>query len=546
VFRKWQNNPWAILAVLCLGFFMTLVDLTIVNVAIPAMSDSLNGTLDEILWVVNAYTLTLSILIITAGRLGDQRGKSNLFLAGAALFTLASLACGLSRDPGELIAFRAVQGLGAALLIPQTLSIIADVFPGDQRGKALGIWGTVAGVSGAVGPSLGGWLVTDYSWRWVFYVNIPLGALVLLLGIPILPRANARTAKHTFDIVGVLLASSMLFLLAFGLIEGQRYSWHAWIWGLIGTSAVLLVVFLAYERTQQGEGKEPLLPFSLFRDRNFSIVNVAGMTVSFGVVGVLLPTTIYMQSVLDFTPLRAGVVLIPLALGSMFTAGPAGILAEKYGGRFVLAFGGGLVWFLEVAKTGTTWDALLAPVFVSGLGAGCTFAPMSSEVMRNVPPRLIGAASGANNALRQVGSVLAGALLGAVLQTRLNADLLNTAKSSAQSLPAQYRAGFVTQLLSSSGNQGLKVGPTQAAGAVPQGVPASVLASYERLADQVFRAGFVDALKPTMWVAAGVIFAGGVLCLALKGGATPSGGAHGMPAAAPAERENVGGAHAFD
>ncbi len=315
---RWRGNQWAILITLSIGFSMTLVDLTIVNIAIPSMVDKLHASLDQVLWVVNAYTLALAVLLITAGRLGDLRGKKTLFIMGVALFTLASLACGLARDPAQLIAFRAVQGVGAAMLLPQTLSLIVDTFPSEKRGVALGIWGAVAGVSSAAGPSIGGLLVTEFSWRWIFFVNIPLGVLVLFMAVAIMP-AMRRTVRHRFDITGVLVASASLFCLSFALIEGQRYNWNAWIWAMIGAAVVLMAIFLLYQRGQQDN--EPLVPFSLFRDRNFSIMNFIGIAVAFGIVGLLLPLTIYLQSVLGFSALRAGLLLLPLSLGSMIIAG---------------------------------------------------------------------------------------------------------------------------------------------------------------------------------------------------------------------------------
>ncbi|WP_406349849.1 MFS transporter [Streptomyces sp. NBC_00658] len=534
--RERQTNPWAVLSVLCLGFVMTLVDLTIVNIAIPDMTDDLGASLDKILWVVNAYTLVLATLIITAGRLGDIRGKGNLFLSGVAVFTLASLACGLAQDPSQLIAFRALQGVGAAMLIPQTLSIITDVFPPEKRGVAYGVWGGVAGVSGAIGPTVGGLLVTHLDWRWVFFVNIPVGVLVLLFGLRLMPK-HVRVVKHRFDLPGTLLVSATLFCLAFGLIEGERYEWNGWIWTLIAASGVLLAVFLMYERGQQDN--EPLLPFSLFKDRNFTVVNLVGIAVSFGVLGILLPTTIYLQSVLGFSALKTGLVLVPLALGSMFTAGPAGILSEKFGGKYILTaglsmFGIGITWIFLVADTNSSWTAFVGPLFVAGLGAGCTFAPMGSEVMRNVPPRLTGAASGVNNALRQVGSVLAGAVIGAVLQAKLVSAMREEAQSGAQSLPQEYRADFINGF--ANGAQNVGVGTEQSA-SLPSGIPEDVARSIQELAGKVFGNGFVDALQPTMLVPAVTMFAGAALCLALKGGPTPSGMAHGAPPAEPEETE---------
>lgn len=544
VFRKWQGNPWAILTVLCLGFFMTLLDLTIVNVAIPDIADDLGTSLDSVLWILNAYTLALATLIITAGRLGDLRGKGNLFLAGVAVFTLASLACGLAQDAPQLIAFRAVQGVGAAMMIPQTLSIIADVFPHEKRGKALGIWGTVAGVSGAAGPGLGGVLVTHLDWRWVFYLNIPIGAFVLLMGASVMPRTG-RGARHRFDLPGVVLASIALFGLAYALTEGARYDWNTWIWSTIGASIVLLLLFLGYERGKQGD--EPLLPFSLFRDRNFSIVNFVGVAVSFGVIALLLPTTIYLQSVLGYSAQKTGLVLIPLAIGSMVTAGPAGVLSEKYGGKYVLTvgltlFGGGITWILLSADPDGSWVPVACAQFVAGLGAGCTFAPMGSEVIRNVPAHLTGAASGVNNALRQVGSVLAATVVGAVLQTQLVSALRDTAQDNASALPVRYRDGFV-QGFADAGQQGLNVGTEQVT-RVPDGMPDDLARTFAELSEKVFSNGFVDALPAPLWISAGVMFAGALTCLFLTGGAPPAGSSHGLPGTEPELADASGTAEA--
>ncbi|WP_329245246.1 MFS transporter [Actinoallomurus sp. NBC_01490] len=526
--NKWRGNPWAILAVLALGFFMTLLDLTIVNIAIPDMVDRLGASLDQILWVGNAYALALAVLLITAGRLGDLRGKRTLYLSGVAVFTLASLACGLSQGPGELIAFRAVQGAGAAMLIPQTLSVIIEVFPAGKRGAALGIWGATAGLSGVAGPSLGGLLVSRLDWRWIFFVNVPVGVVVIAAGLLVLPGAR-RTVRHRFDLPGVLLASASLFCLAFGLIEGEKYDWNTGIWATIAASVVLLAAFVGYERGRQDD--EPLVPFSLFRDRGFSVVNVVGITVSFGIVGLSLPLTIYLQSVLGFSAQRAGLVMLVLAAGSVVSAGPAGVLSERLGAKYLLmsgmtAFAGGLVWVAVVADAGGSSVSVLAPLFLTGLGAGCTFTPMASEVMRNVPAELSGAASGVNNALRQVGSVLAGAVVGAVLQGRLATALREQAHQRAAELPPSARGPFLQGFdhagrhLEAGGQSGMKP---------PAGAPADLAHRIETVAGQVFGHGFVDAMRPTMLVAAGVLFAGVLACLALRRVREPSPNPHGLP-----------------
>lgn len=517
---KWRGHPWAILLTLSLGFFMTLLDLTIVNIAIPSMTDKLHASLDEVLWVVNAYILVLAVLLITAGRLGDLWGKKNLFISGVALFTVASLACGIAQDPTQLIAARAVQGLGAALLMPQTMSIIIGVFPPERRGAALGVWGAVAGVSTIAGPTIGGLLVTSLDWRWIFFVNLPIGILVLAMAVPILP-GRTPGVRHRFDIVGVLLASAALFCLTFALTEGQKYEWNAGIWGLIGAGLALFVIFVVQQRSRQ-DG-EPLVPFSLFKDRNFTVLNLVGAAVSVGMVGMFLPMTIYLQSVLGFSALKAGLVMAPSSLVSMFLAPVAGRLSDRIGGKFILMggltlYGAGMVWIVLAAEVGTDWKAFIPALVVSGIGIGGVFAPMATEATRNVPPRLAGAASGVNNTIRQVGSVLGSAAVGAVLQNQLASSLRDEAATRSAALPADVRPGFV-QGFANAAKSGLEVGAGQSGAKqqLPPGIPPNVAHRVHELAGQVFSHGFVHAMKPTMWLPIVVILLSAAACLTLKG-----------------------------
>src|SRR6266705_3330924 len=272
---KLRGNPWAVLVVVSLGFFMTLLDLTIVNIAIPNMIDKLHASLDGVLWVLNAYALVLAVLVITAGRLGDLLGPRPMFLSGVAVFTAASVACGFAPSPGWLIGFRAVQGLGAAMLMPQTLTIITNTFPPERRGAAFGVWGAVAGVATIAGPTLGGLLVTAFDWRYIFFVNLPIGVVVLALAGIIIPDLRPG-CRHRFDIPGVLLASAALLAICYGLVEGQKYNWGTItsfisIPLVLGTGVVLLALFLVAQKLLQD--REPLIPFSVFRDRNYAVTN---------------------------------------------------------------------------------------------------------------------------------------------------------------------------------------------------------------------------------------------------------------------------------
>ncbi len=339
--KRYRGNPWAVLLVVSLGFFMTLLDLTIVNIAIPNMISKLHASLDDVLWVINAYALVLAVLLITAGRLGDLLGQRRMFFAGVVVFTLASAACGLAPGAGWLVAFRAVQGLGAAMLMPQTLAILTMVFPPERRGAAFGVWGAVAGVATIAGPTLGGLLVTTFDWRYIFFINIPVGAAVLILTVVLVP--DLRTGqRHSFDIVGVLLASGALLAICFGLVEGQRYDWGKVVSFIsipliLAVGVVLLALFLWVQARKQGA--EPLVPFSLFRERNFSLMNFVAATISIGILGIYLPFVIYLQSVLGFSALKAGLTLAPASVIAMFIAPVAGRLSDRIGGKYILITG---------------------------------------------------------------------------------------------------------------------------------------------------------------------------------------------------------------
>jgi EmrB/QacA subfamily drug resistance transporter len=509
---KLRGNPWAILVTLSLGFFMTLLDLTIVNIAIPDMISALGASLDEILWVVNAYVLVLAVLLITAGRLGDLRGQRNLFAAGVVLFTVASLACGLAPNPTLLIVFRAVQGIGAALLMPQTMAIIIGTFPADRRGTALGIWGAVAGLATVAGPTLGGVLVTYASWRWIFIVNVPIGVIVLVMTFALIPDARMQR-QHKLDLVGVGLATAGLFCLTFALIEGQRYNWNGAILALFVAAAVLAVLFWFQQRRRQDA--EPLVPFSLFRNRNFAVINVIAALVSVGILGFFLPITIYLQSVLGYSAIKAGLVLAPMSLIALLLAPVAGKMSDKIGGKYILMTGLGLfglgaaIMVLQTAPD-SNWPSFLPAIVVMGLGMGGIWAPMATEAMRGVPPMLAGAASGVNNTIRQVGSVVGSAAVGALLQARLSTTLHEEAVKRAGQVPASARDGFVQGFSKSSG-AGIDVGAHQSA--PPSGLPADVVARIQQVSADVFHHGYVRAMHPSLLLPVLAMFAGSALCL---------------------------------
>jgi EmrB/QacA subfamily drug resistance transporter len=495
-----KHSPWLVLFTLCLGFFMILLDTTIVNIAIPDMIDRLHASLDQILWILNAYILVYAILLITAGRLGDLYGPKRLFIIGLIVFILASAACGVAQSPGQLIIFRVVQGIGGALLTPQTLSVLTVIFPPDKRGAAFGIWGAVAGVATITGPTLGGWLVTNWDWRWIFYVNVPVGILALVLAIIVMPDLQLNRS-HRLDIVGTLLATAGLFFLCYGLIEGESHDWGK-VWGPITIPMVIVagVVVLALFFWQQyvQRAGEPLIPFSIFSDRNFSLMNWVVAAISFGMLGLFLPLVIYLQSVLGLTALQAGLTTAPMSLVSMFIAPVAGRLADRVGGKYILLFGlvlwvVGLSIVVASAHPDSNRGDLIPGLLIAGLGLGCTFAPLQTIAMRNIQPRVAGAASGFINTSRQVGAVIGLAAVGALLQTQLVSKLTSTAEANAGSLPPDLQQRFVQGFKNASA-AGLQVGAGQTGVKLPPGTPPQVSALVKR----TFEEGYTAAMRSTM------------------------------------------------
>ncbi|MGE5290792.1 MAG: DHA2 family efflux MFS transporter permease subunit [Micromonosporaceae bacterium] len=517
---KFRGNPWAVLIVVSSGFFMTLLDLTIVNIAIPNMIDKLHAGLDEILWVINGYALVLAVLLITSGRLGDLRGPRNVFVAGITIFTLASAACGLSANAGQLIAFRVLQGLGAALLMPQTMTILTTVFPPERRGAAFGVWGAVAGVATIAGPTLGGLLVTAFDWRWIFFVNLPIGVCVLAATFILIPDMRPGR-RHRLDLAGVLLAGASLFAICFGLVEGQRYNWakitsFLSIPLILAAGVVLLAAFLLVEKLRQG--REPLVPFAVFRDRNFSLMNFVTGTLAIGMLGIFLPFTIYLQSVLGMSALKAGLTLAPASFISMLLAPVAGRLADRIGGKYILftglsLFAIGMGWAAATAQPGSRWYDFLPGLIVAGTGMGCIFAPLGTVAMRDVQPQLAGAASGLFNTNRQVGAVIGSAAVGALLQNRLVASLTSQAAERGKALPPAARAGFARGFKEAA-KSGLQVGAGQTGGSVNvRGVPPQ---TAQRLLHDIFTHGFVAAMHPTMAMPIAVIGVAALSCLGVK------------------------------
>ena len=500
-----RTNPWLVLVVLTTGFFMILLDTTIVNVAIPAMSKGLNAPFDEILWVLNGYILVYAVLLITAGRLGDLFGQRNMFALGLAIFTLASALCGFSQNSTELIAARIVQGVGGALLTPQTLAILTSIFPPERRGAAFGVWGGVAGLATITGPTLGGAIITYTDWPWIFFINVPLGIGALIATFAIVPDLRPGR-RQGWDLVGVALATAGLFGIVFGLIEGQRYNWGEiasygiTIPEVIGGGGALMILFIVWEHFQT----QPLVPLSLFDDRNFAVANWIAAAISFGMMSMFLPVTIYLQSVRGFTALAAGLTFAPMSLTSMLTAPFAGRLADRIGGKYILMTGislftVGFSLVAYVAGPDSTWLNFLVPAIIAGAGMGMTFAPMTTVAMRNIQPRMAGAASGVLNTTRQLGAAIGSAVVGALLQTQLATALHNQAVAHAGEVPVAFRDRFIA-IFSSVSSNGFQIGTGQTGASLPSGLPPAVAAQLSRIAHDVFVSAYIDALKSTLVV----------------------------------------------
>ncbi|MGX5696712.1 DHA2 family efflux MFS transporter permease subunit [Agromyces soli] len=445
------TRPWPALWALVIGFFMILVDTTIVSIANPAILEDLNADLTSVIWVTSAYLLAYAVPLLITGRLGDRLGPKRVYLAGLVVFTLASLGCGLSGTVELLIAARAVQGLGAALMTPQTMSVITRVFPPNQRGAAMGLWGSVAGVATLVGPLLGGLLVDSLGWQWVFFVNVPVGIVAFVAAWRLVP--NLETRVHRFDWFGVALSGIGMFLVVFGIQEGESYDWGTivgpiTVWGVIVTGLVVLVGFVVWQAFNRAE---PLLPLGLFRDRNFSLSNVAISLVGLAMTAMPLPLAFYFQVARALTPTQAALMLVPMAVISGVLAQLVGRLSDKVDPKWValagLSISGlALAWYSALMGPDVALGLLLLPSALLGFGISGVFAPLASTATRNLPRSQAGAGSGVYTMTRQVGSVIGSAavaaLMGATLAAQLPGVEADAARPGGGALPVELAAGF--------------------------------------------------------------------------------------------------------
>jgi len=416
-------SPWDALWAMMVGFFMILLDSTIVAVANPSIMTKLGTGYDTVIWVTSAYLLAYAVPLLVAGRLGDRFGPKNLYLLGLAIFTAASLWCGLSGTIGMLIAARVVQGIGAGVLTPQTLSVITRIFPPERRGMAMSVWGATAGVATLVGPLAGGVLVDALGWAWIFFVNVPIGIIGLGLAVRLMP--DLPTHKHRFDLVGVALSGLAMFLIVFALQEGQAGGWAPWIWAVFVAGVGFMTGFVYWQSISTDE---PLIPLDIFRDRDFSLANLAGVVIGFVATAMVLPLMFYTQAACGLSPTRSALLIAPMAITSGLLAPIVGNIVDRSHPRSVVGFGFsvlaiGLTWLSIVMTPSAPIWQLVLPFIVLGCGMAFIWAPLAATATRNLPPRLAGAGSGVYNATRQVGAVLGSAGMASFMTSRITSEM---------------------------------------------------------------------------------------------------------------------------
>lgn len=468
-----DRSRWLGLAVLSLGVSMIIVDATIVNVALPSIIGEFGLGLSDAEWVNSIYSLVFAALLITLGKVGDLFGRRRLFMVGLVIFVAASLLAGRSDGGGTLILARLLQGVGAAVILPSTLSTVNATFQGKERGIAFGVWGSVIGGMAAVGPLLGGWLTTAHSWRWAFYINLPIGVIALIGSLLWVRETKEGGRAEGFDVGGVLLSGTGMVALVFALIEGPRFGFvtptvpfvvggFTWPLQSIAPSVVAFVVGVAFlsafvltQRRRGVSGKPVLFDLSLFRFRSFSIGNSTAMILALGEFGLIFVLPLFLQAVLGYSAFRTGLLLMALAIGA-FIAGPtAGAVASRVGPRRVVSAGMALEAIaiatvaLLLAPERSAW-AFVPGLLVYGVGVGLASAQLTSVILSEVPPRESGQASGMQSTFRQVGAAVGIALLGTVLAAGLRTGTQD-ALAAIPDLPSQARQGIVEAISGSAG-----------------------------------------------------------------------------------------------
>ncbi|MBY8869546.1 MFS transporter [Streptomyces sennicomposti] len=467
---------WLSIVASSVPMFMVALDNLVVSTALHTLSEELDASTQDLQWFVNAYVLSFACLLLTAAALGDRFGRRRVFVLGITLFTVASVFCGLATTSGELIAARAVQGVGGAAVMPLSLTLLSQAVPATKRGLALGLWSGISGLAVAMGPVVGGAVVDGLDWKWIFWVNVPVG----IVAVPLIRFVlrESRLEGVGLDLPGMLLAAAALFAVVWGIVHASDDGWTSGtVLGAFAAGVVLLVLFLLWER----RAAQPMLPLSFYRVRAFTLTNVVSASMYFGVFGSLFLLAQYLQIAPPRTPFEAGVRTLAWTLMPMFVAPVAGVLTNKLGGGRLMAFGLflqgiGLAWINLVADTDTAYGSLVGPMVVAGIGMGFVFAPTAAVVLGSVSQEHAGKASGANTTVREVGGALGIAVLSTVFA-----------------------------------NHGSTTSPSD----------------------------FVDGMHPAVWVGVGVVLAGAVCALGIPRRPRPDDAPEAEPTAAASDEDRA-------
>ena len=435
------------LLLLAMTQFVIVIDASIVNVALPSIGAHLHFARADLSWVVNAYTLTFGGFLLLGGRMADLLGRRRMFMLGLVLFSVASFAGGIAQSEGWLIAARAVQGLGAAIVSPAALSIITTTFAeGAERNRALGIWGAVAGAGGAAGVLLGGILTSGLSWRWVLFVNVPIGIAAAVLAPRTLVESRSEDGASTFDVPGALTVTAGLALLVYAVVDAVNSGWGSTTTLLrLGAAALLLVAFLVIELRQ----RHPLMPFSIFRLRTLRGANIVGLLIGMSLFSMFFFISLYLQNVLHDSPIQAGISYLPLAVGIILSAGAASQLVTRFGFKPPLIAGllliaAGLLWFSQVPAPGGSFAAdVLGPSLLAAVGLGFAFVPVTIAAVTGTRPQEAGLASGLINTSQQVGGALGLAILATVANSRTQGLFQHGVHSSTVALTKGFDRAFL-------------------------------------------------------------------------------------------------------
>ena len=448
------NKWWALVAV-CFGLFMSILDITIVNVALPTIQKSLNASFSELQWVIDAYTLTFAVVLVTASRMGDIFGRKKIFIFGLGIFSIGSLLCGLSGDFSffgtsnntTLIISRIIQAIGGAAMMPLSLSIISTVFHGKERGMAIGIWGGISGVAIAIGPLIGGYLVQNINWQSIFFINIPIGVIGIILALWAIPESKEEKASRFIDIFGLVTFSVCMFCLVLALIQGNTKGWgSSYIITLFAVALVSLVVFVIGEL----KIKHPMIDPRLFKIPSFTGSAIAAFALSAGLYSLFFYLTLYLQNFLGFDALAAGIRFLPLSATVLLGAPISGKLIDKFGPKWFLVSSLGalsvsvfMATRISPSNTAADWIILLPTFIIAGIASGMANPPISALAVGTVSESKVGMASGISNVFRQLGMAFGIAFFGAMLSNHYN-SLMQSAVNGLANLPAAAKEGIMT------------------------------------------------------------------------------------------------------